>query len=75
MCGGSGGKIGGRGAGGDNFYNRQICTLINHGGLRPPTAAMGHHSWLLSIQQSTKNYCNRSMLLKLEKGVCYMAPI
>ena len=52
MRGSSGSKIGGRGAGGDNFYNRQICTSIDHGGCRHPTAAMGPHSRLLSIQQS-----------------------
>ncbi len=40
-----GGKIGQRGVEGDNFYYRQICTSINHGGHRRPTATMGPHSW------------------------------
>ncbi len=39
-----------RGAGGDNSYNRQICTSINHGGHRHPMATTGPHSQLLSIQ-------------------------
>jgi hypothetical protein len=64
--GGRGGEIGGRGTGGDNSYNRQVSTLINHGGRRHPMAAMGAHSRLLSIQQSANILCNRTILLKLE---------
>jgi hypothetical protein len=52
MHGGGGGKIGGRGTGGDNSYNRQVCTSIDHGGCCCPMATMGTHSRLLSIQQS-----------------------
>jgi hypothetical protein len=48
--GGSGGKIGGRGVGGDNSYNRGIHTSVNHGSCHHPTAAMGPHSQILSIQ-------------------------
>jgi hypothetical protein len=55
MHGGSSGKIGGRGAGGKNIYNRQLCTLIDHGGCnRPtPTATMGPHSRHVSIIQQS----------------------
>ncbi len=66
---GGGSEIGGRGTGCDNSYNRQVRTLINHGGRRCPIAAMGPHSWLLSIQQSTNILWNRSTLLKLEKTI------
>jgi hypothetical protein len=69
MSGGGGGKIGGIETGGDNFYNRQVHTLINHGGCRHPMATMGPHSWLLSIQQSANILWNRSTLLKLEKTI------
>jgi hypothetical protein len=69
MRGGGGGKIGGRGAVGDDSYNRQVCTLIDHGGCRHPMAAMGPHSRLLSIQQSANILWNRSTLLKLEKTI------
>ncbi len=41
MRGGGVGKIGGRGAGGDDSYNMQICTLIDHGGRCHPMATMG----------------------------------
>jgi hypothetical protein len=67
MHGGSGGKIGGRGTGGDNSYNRHVHTSINHGGRRRPMAAMGPHSRLLSIQQSANILWNSSTLLKIEK--------
>ncbi len=60
MHGDSGSKIEGRGTGGGNCYNRQICTLINHGNCWHPVAAMGPHSWLLSIQQSANILCNRT---------------
>jgi hypothetical protein len=69
MRGGGGGKIGGRGTGGDNSYNRQVRTSINHGGRRHPMAAMGPHSRLLSIQQSANILWNRSTLLKLERTI------
>jgi hypothetical protein len=67
MRGSYGGKKGGRGAEGDDSYNRQICTLIDQGGHRCPMATMGPHSWLLSIQQSANILCNQTTLLKLEK--------
>jgi hypothetical protein len=67
MCGGGGGEIGGRGTGGDNSYNRQVCTSIDHGGRRHPMATMGPHFRLLSIQQSANILWNRSTSLKLEK--------
>ncbi len=67
MCGGGGNKIGGRSAGGDDSYNRWVCTSIDHGGCHCPTATMGPHSQLLSIQQSANILCNRTTLLKLEK--------
>jgi hypothetical protein len=34
MCGNGGSEIEGRGTGGEDSYNRQIFTLIDHGGLR-----------------------------------------
>jgi hypothetical protein len=67
MRGGGGGKIGGRGAGGDNSYNRQVRTLVDHGGRRHPMATIGPYSQLLSIQQSVNILCDRTTLLKLEK--------
>jgi hypothetical protein len=67
LRGGSGGGIGGRGTGGDDSYNKQILTSIDHGGHRCPMAAMGPHSQLLSIQQSANILCDRTMSLKLEK--------
>jgi len=41
MCGSGGGKMGGRGAGGDDSYKPQIHTSNDDGGRRHPTAAMG----------------------------------
>jgi hypothetical protein len=59
MCGGGGGKIGGRRAGGYDSH-RGIRTSIDHGGAggHHPTAAMGMgpHSQSLSKQQSAKVY-------------------
>ncbi len=52
---------------GKNFYNRWVCTLINHGSRRCPTVTMGPHSRLLSIQQSANILCNRTTMLKPEK--------
>jgi hypothetical protein len=69
MHGGDGGKIGGRGTGGDDSYNRQVCTSIDHGSCRRSMAAMVPHSRLLSIKQSTDILWNRSTLLKLEKTI------
>ncbi len=69
--GGGGGKIGGRGTGGDDSYNRQVRTLINHGGRRCHMAAMGPHSWLLSIQQSANILCDRTTFLKLEITIIF----
>ncbi len=69
MHGGGGGKIGGRGTGGDDSFNRQVHTLIDHGGRRHPMAAMRPHSRLLSIQQSANILWNRSTSLKLEKTI------
>jgi hypothetical protein len=66
MHGGSGGEIGGKGTGGDDSYNRQVCTLIDHGACHRPMAAMGPHSQILSIQQSASILCDRTTLLKLE---------
>jgi hypothetical protein len=67
MCGGGGGKIGGKGTGGDDTYNRKRCTSINHGGCRCSMAAMGPHSRLLSIQQSANIPCIRTIPFKQEK--------
>ncbi len=69
MRGGGGSKIGGKGTGGEDSYNRQVRTSINHGGRCCPMAAMGTHSQLLSIQQSANILWNRSTLLKLEKNI------
>ncbi len=66
MHGGGGGKLGGRGTGGDDSYNRQVSTSINHGGRHCPMAAMGPHFQLLRIQQSANILCDRNTLLKLE---------
>ncbi len=71
MCGGGGGKIGRRGAGDDDSYNRQVCTSIYHGGCRRYMVAMGPHSRLLSIKQSADILWNRSSLLKLEKSIIH----
>jgi hypothetical protein len=62
MRGKGGSVIGGRGTGGEDSYNRKICTLIDYGGCRRPVAAMGPHSRLLSIQQSANILCNRTTL-------------
>ncbi len=69
MHGGGGSEIEGRGTGGDDSYNRQVCTLIDHGSRRHPMAAMGPHSLLLSIQQSANILWNRSTSSKLEKTI------
>ena len=69
ICGSSGGKIGGRGAGGDDSSMMQIFASIDHGGRRHRTAAMGPHSRQTSIQQSTNILFERAMALKLEKKI------
>jgi hypothetical protein len=69
MRGSSGGKIGGRGTGGDNTYNRQVCTSKDHGSCRRPMATKGPQPRLLSIQQSANILCNRTTLLKLENNI------
>ena len=55
MRGGSGGKIGGRRVGCDDFYSKQIHISTDHGGRRRPTATMGPHSWFLTIQRQCAN--------------------
>ncbi len=68
-CGcGSGSGISRMGVGGDNSYNRQICTSIDYGCCLCLTAAMEPHSCHQSIQQSTNILCNWTALLKLEKN-------
>ncbi len=69
MLGGGGGKLGGIGPGDEVSYTMQFCALIDDGGLRHCTAAMGPHSRLLSIQQSANILCDRLVLLKLEKTI------
>jgi hypothetical protein len=69
MCDDGGGKMGGRGAGGDNSYNTQLHTWIDYGGCPRPMATIGHHSELLSIQQSANILCDRATPLKLEKTI------
>ena len=64
----SGGIKEGRiGAGGDNSYSMQACTLTNHGGRHLHTAAMGPHTQRRSIQQSSNILCDQIMSLKLLK--------
>ncbi len=53
--------------GGDDSSTMQIFALIDHGGRRHPTAAMGPHSRQQSIQQSTNILFERATSLKLEK--------
>jgi hypothetical protein len=67
MCGGSGGKIGGRGAGGFDSSMMRIVASYDHGGRRHSTATIGPHSWLLSIQQSTNILFERTTSVKPEK--------
>jgi hypothetical protein len=69
MHGSSGEKIGGRGAGGDIFYNRRIYTTIYHGVRHHPTAIMGPHSRLLAYTQSANILWNMSTSLKLENTI------
>ncbi len=69
MCGGGGGKIGGRGARSGNSSMMQIFALIDHGSRCHPTAAMGSRSQQQSIQQSTNILFEMTTLLKLEKNI------
>jgi hypothetical protein len=69
MCGGGGGKIGGRGARSGNSSTMQIFASIDHGSRRHPTAAMGSRSRQQSIQQSTNILFERTTSLKLEKNI------
>ena len=46
-----------------------LAAPANHGGRRPPTAIMVHHSRRRGIQQSADMLQNRSMSLKLEKTI------
>ena len=62
-------KEGRIGAGGDYSSSMQTRASINDDGRQHPTVAMGSHSWLLSIQQSTNILCDRTMSLKLEKVI------
>jgi len=57
-------KMGERGAGGDGSYNTQMHTSTDHGGCHPPTAAMGRHSRLSSIQQSANILWDRATSLQ-----------
>jgi hypothetical protein len=67
MCGGGGGKIGGRGGRSGNSSTMQIFASIDLGSRCHPTAAMGSRSRQQSIQQSTNILFERTTLLKLEK--------
>jgi hypothetical protein len=65
MLGGGGGKLGGIGPGDEVSYTMQFRALIDDGGHRHCTTAMGPHSRHLSIQQSANILCDRLVLLKL----------
>jgi hypothetical protein len=69
MLGGGDGVLGVIGPGDEVPYTMQFCASINNGGHHHCTTAMGHHSRLLSIQQSASILCNRLILLKLEKTI------
>jgi hypothetical protein len=69
MCGGGGGKIGGRGARSGNSSTMQIFASINHGSRHHPIAAMGSHSRQQSIQQSTNILFERTTSLKLDINI------
>jgi hypothetical protein len=69
MLGGGGGKLGGIGPGDEVSYTMQFRASIDDGGHHLCTKAMGPHSRLLSIQQSSNILCNRLVLLKLEKTI------
>jgi hypothetical protein len=51
------------------FLQHAGLISIDDGGRRHPMAAMGLHSWLLSIQQSTNILWKSSTSLKLEKTI------
>ncbi len=69
MFGGGGGELGGIGPGDEVSYTMQFYALIDDGGHRRRTTAMGPHSRLLSIQQSANIVCDRLVLLQLEKTI------
>ncbi len=69
MLGGGGGELRGTGPGDKVSYTMQFCASINDGGHRHHMTAMGPHSQLLSIQQSSNILCNKLVLLKLEKTI------
>jgi hypothetical protein len=71
MHGNSGEKIGGRGAGGDIFYNRRIYTTIYHGVRHRPTAIMGPHSRLLSIHAISEHTMEHVYIIKTRKHYHY----
>jgi hypothetical protein len=71
MLGGGGGKLGGIGPGDKVSDTMQFHALIEDGGHSCRTTAMGPHSQLLSIQQSSNILCDRLVLLKLEKNYHY----
>ena len=63
MLGGGGGKLGGIEPGDKVSYTMQFRASINDGGHRHRTTAIGPHSRLLSIQQSSNILCDRLVLL------------
>ena len=69
VLGGGGGELGEIGPGDEVSYTMQFCALIDDGGHRCHTTAMGPHSRHLSIQQPANTLCNRLVLLKLEKTI------
>ncbi len=69
MLGGGGGKLRGIGPGDEVSYMMQFCALIDNGGHRRRTIALGPHSRLLRLQQSANILCDRLVLLKLEKTI------
>jgi hypothetical protein len=69
MLGGGGGELGGIGPRDKVSYTMRFRASINDGGHHHRTTAMGPHSRLLSIQQSSNILCERLVLLKLEKTI------
>jgi hypothetical protein len=52
--------IGGRGTGGDDSNNRQICTLNNYGSCHCPIAAMGPQHTTISKHTMQQDYVVRT---------------
>ncbi len=69
MRGGGGSKIEVIGPVDKVFYTMRFCQLIDDGGHRRRTTAVGPHSQLLNIQQLANIQCDRLVLLKLEKTI------